>query len=115
MHESDSSDNPTVKAQAQGVGSPRPTHRPTRATACSGTRYSRSTVEQIGKKPELLVGKKIRHRFEVGEELVWFIGTVLSVDLETNEFEVSYEMFVISHSWMTLCVVTWNYCKFVIL
>ena len=80
MHEGDSSDNPTVTAQAQGVGNPRPTRV---STGCS-----RSTVEQIVKKPELLVGKKIRHRFEVGEELVWFIGTVLSVDLD---FGVSYE------------------------
>ena len=42
------------------------------------------------KKPALLVGKKVRHRFEVGKELEWFIGTVLSVDLETK-FQVSYE------------------------
>ena len=28
---------------------------------------------------------------EVGKELEWFIGTVLSVDLKANEFQVSYE------------------------
>ena len=51
----------------------------------------RSTLEQMQKKPTLLVGKKIRHRFEVGKELVWYIGTVLSVDLQTKEFQVHYE------------------------
>ena len=43
------------------------------------------------KKPTLLVGKKIRHRFEVEHKSVWFVGTVLSMDVNTKEFEVSYE------------------------
>ena len=32
-----------------------------------------------------------RRPIEVGKELEWFIGTVLSVDLKANEFQVSYE------------------------
>ena len=77
--------------QAQGVGNPWPECRLTLATACSDTVCDRFSVEEIVKNPALLVGKKVQHRFEVGKELVWFIGTVLSVDLETKEFEVSYE------------------------
>lgn len=99
MHGGDSSDNQTITAQAQGVSSPQPECRPTLA------RCERSTLEEILKNPALLVGKKIRHQFEVGEELLWFIGTVLSVDLEKKEFQVVYE-----HFWMILSVVTWNFC-----
>ena len=91
MHGDDSGDNPTVTPQAQGVGNPQLQLRQTLTTAQSDTELDRSTVEDIVKKPALLVGKKIRHRFEVGNELLWFIGTVLSVDLKTKEFQVSYE------------------------
>ena len=40
---------------------------------------------------ELLVGKKIKHCFQVRDELVWYNGTILSMNPETTEFEVEYE------------------------
>lgn len=49
------------------------------------------TLEEVMQKPDLLVGKKIQHRFTVGKELMWFIGTVLSMKAETREFQVIYD------------------------
>ena len=88
MHGCDSSDNLTITAEAQGVNDPQPECRLTWATARSNTGL---TVKKIVKNPTLLIDKKIRHRFEVGNKLVWFIGSVFSVDLKTKEFQVSYE------------------------
>ena len=48
-------------------------------------------LSHIRQHPELLVGKKIKHCFQVGDELVWYNGTVLSLNPETMEFEVEYE------------------------
>uniref|UniRef100_A0A1X7UAB5 Uncharacterized protein n=1 Tax=Amphimedon queenslandica TaxID=400682 RepID=A0A1X7UAB5_AMPQE len=52
---------------------------------------SNNQLSQVTLNPELLVGKKIKHCFEVGEELVWYTGTVLSMNPETMEFEVQYD------------------------
>lgn len=41
--------------------------------------------------PEHLVGKKIRHRFEVGKDLMWYNGTVLNMNSETKEYQVMYD------------------------
>ena len=41
--------------------------------------------------PELLVGKNIKHRFQVGLELVWYTGTVISMNPNTMEHQVQYE------------------------
>ena len=40
--------------------------------------------------PQLLIGQRIRHRFLVDGELVWYGGTVLTMKSETV-FEVAYE------------------------
>ena len=50
------------------------------------------TLEEVMEKPYLLAGKKIRHRFKVGKELKWFVGTVLRMATDqTKEFEVLYD------------------------
>ena len=48
------------------------------------------TVEEILLQPQLLVGKKIKQRFNENGRLVWYEGTVLSM-LETKEYEVVYQ------------------------
>ena len=48
-------------------------------------------LSHIRQHPELLVGKNIKHCFQVGDELVWYKGTILSMNPETMEFEVEYE------------------------
>ena len=40
--------------------------------------------------PQLLIGQRIRHRFLVNGNLVWYKGTVISMK-STTEFEVSYD------------------------
>ena len=72
MHGDDSGNNPKVTPQAQGVGNLHLQLRQTLTTAQSDTELDRATVEDIVKKSALLVGKKIRHCFEVGNELLWF-------------------------------------------
>lgn len=41
--------------------------------------------------PEYLIGKNIRHRFQVGEDMVWYNGTVLNMNSETREYQAKYE------------------------
>ena len=48
-------------------------------------------LSDIMDKPELLVGRQIRHRFQVGEDLIWYNGTVISINLNTMEHKVQYE------------------------
>ena len=50
-----------------------------------------SLFEEVTHNPEFLVGKKIRHRFQVGKELVWYHGTVLHMNHDTNDYKVEYE------------------------
>ena len=52
-----------------------------------------STLDEIMSKPQLLVGHRIRHRFQVEgtSELVWYDGTVKNLNPETNEFQVIYD------------------------
>ena len=52
-----------------------------------------STLDEILLNPQLLVGRRIRHKFQLEEssELVWYIGTVEKMNPETNEFEVVYD------------------------
>ena len=52
-----------------------------------------STLDEIVSKPQLLVGRRIRHRFQVEgtSELVWYDGTVKNLNPETNEFQVIYD------------------------
>ena len=54
---------------------------------------SNSTLEEILSKPQLLVGRRIRHQFRLEEssELVWYNGTVEEMNPETNEFQVVYD------------------------
>ncbi len=49
---------------------------------------SRSLRDQVAQNPEFLVGKRIRHRFNLGTELVWFNGTVVQINHNTNEYDV---------------------------
>ena len=57
------------------------------------TSNSTCTLEEILLKPELLVGCRIRHRFQLQEssELVWYNGTVEKMNPETDEFQVVYD------------------------
>ena len=41
--------------------------------------------------PEVLIGKRIRHCFQVGDSLEWFNGTVISMSTHSMEFEVKYD------------------------
>ena len=41
--------------------------------------------------PDLLVGKRIKHRFQVDGKLVWYEGTVLHLDFKTYEFQIIYD------------------------
>lgn len=49
------------------------------------------SLEDILKQPEVLVGSRIKHRFELDGELVWYEGTVLQLNYVTNEFQVAYD------------------------
>lgn len=48
------------------------------------------TESSILMQPELLVGRRIRHRFEVCGDLLWYTGTILKMN-ESKEFEVLYD------------------------
>lgn len=50
-----------------------------------------SLLEEVMLRPEFLVGKKIRHRFQVGRKLVWYNGTVLHLNSKTREYQIEYE------------------------
>ena len=41
--------------------------------------------------PELLIGRRIKHRFNIDKKLVWFDGRVTKMDKDTGLFEVIYE------------------------
>lgn len=41
--------------------------------------------------PKALVGKKVRHRFDVNGELEWYDGKVLCMNNDTLEFETEYD------------------------
>lgn len=49
------------------------------------------SLEDVLLHPELLVGRKIRHRFQVGKKLIWYNGTILHLNSETKEYQVEYE------------------------
>ena len=49
-------------------------------------------AQEILLNPQLLVGQRIRQRFNEGGQLVWYDGTVLHMSSsETNEYEVKYD------------------------
>lgn len=52
---------------------------------------SSQSYEAIMMQPDLLVGKRIQHQFEVDKKLSWFHGTVLKMNSTTKEFEVIYD------------------------
>ena len=41
--------------------------------------------------PELLIGRRIKHRFEVDGDLVWYAGVVQQHNYVTSEFQVAYD------------------------
>ena len=41
--------------------------------------------------PELLVGRRIKHRFEADGNLVWYEGVVQQMNYISNEFQVAYD------------------------
>ena len=49
------------------------------------------SIEDVVQQPKLLVGCRIKHRFETDQEPVWYEGTVLQMDSETKEFQVAYD------------------------
>ena len=49
------------------------------------------TFEKITADPDLLLYRRIRHRFECDGSLEWFEGTVLSYCTDTGEFTVQYQ------------------------
>ena len=50
-----------------------------------------SECDNFVTQPELLVGQRIRHQFEVDGELVWYEGRVMKHNTTTKEFEVQYD------------------------
>jgi len=42
------------------------------------------SLDDVLHQPDLLVGKRIKHRFQVDGKLVWYEGTVLQLDFKTN-------------------------------
>ena len=50
-----------------------------------------SDTNHIMAHPELLVRKRIRHCFQVGDELVWFNGIVINMNPESKEYKVQYD------------------------
>ena len=61
------------------------------------------SIEDV-QQPKLLVGCRIKHRFETDQELVWYEGTVLQMDSETKEFQVAYDDDICCFPLMTLQV-----------
>ena len=51
---------------------------------------SSTSCINILRHPELLVGRRIQHRFKVDENLEWFDGTVLKMN-KMNEFQILYD------------------------
>ena len=49
------------------------------------------SLEMIMIQPELLIGRRIKHRFNIDKKLVWFDGRVTKMDKDTGLFEVIYE------------------------
>ena len=49
------------------------------------------TITDVQRDPELLIYRRIEHQFNCDGELVWYRGTVLSFDKETQEFRVLYD------------------------
>ena len=47
------------------------------------------SFEDIYLQPELLIGRRIKHRFQVDGELVWYVGVVQQLNFVTNEFQVA--------------------------
>lgn len=47
--------------------------------------------QEILKRPEMLVGQRIKHQFEVDGTLKWYEGTILNMNEQTREFEVLYD------------------------
>ena len=62
------------------------------------------SIEDVVQQPKLLVGCRIKHRFETDQELVWYEGTVLQMDSETKEFQVAYDDDICCFPLMTLQV-----------
>ena len=48
-------------------------------------------IKDILLQPELLIGRRIKHRFQIDGELVWYEGVVQQLNFVTNEFQVAYE------------------------
>ena len=49
------------------------------------------SLEMIMMQPELLIGQKIKHQFEVDKKLIWYNGRVAEMDKDTGLFEVVYD------------------------
>ena len=60
------------------------------SSSCENILTDTSIVKQILLQPQLLVGKRIKQRFNEDGKLVWYEGTVLSMS-ETREYEVIYD------------------------
>ena len=57
----------------------------------NSTSPEQETLKDILLQPELLIGRRIKHRFEVDGEIVWYQGVVQQLNFVTNEFQVAYE------------------------
>jgi E1A/CREB-binding protein len=54
--------------------------------------FTAPSLEQVSMQPEVLVGKRIKHQFEVDEKLIWYDGVVMKlVDKARKMFEVVYD------------------------
>ena len=53
--------------------------------------HSEFSVDQISADPELLLYRRIEHLFDCDGDSVWYKGTVLAYDKDTEEFRVAYD------------------------
>ena len=53
--------------------------------------FENSLSDKVVLHPKFLVGKRIRHRFQVDTELIWFNGTVVNMNDNTNEYDIQYD------------------------
>lgn len=49
------------------------------------------SLEDVLHQYDLLIGKKIKHQFQVDGKQVWYECTVLQLNYKTNEFHIIYD------------------------
>ncbi len=52
---------------------------------------TKASLDDIVKQPQLLVGLRIKHRFEEDGQMIWFLGTVKHFCAQSKMFTVLYD------------------------